>query len=175
MEAGPLSPDHGKCGTHQIYLLTCEQYEGLLEATGRRCEICGFPAGQMPQKRLYIDHARRVGDWAVRGLLCIRCNTVIGIDLEVPRNEAIATYLNRPWYVRMLAERGIGPELLPEPALGSVATPTACWGLPRKRTAVPRTRTARGWETDLRWLNDVKQWHDLIRDWGPHRISIKQP
>ena len=55
------------------YGLTVEQYEVMYEAQARGCAICGEP----PQRqRLSIDHDHSTGE--VRGLLCERCNSVLG-------------------------------------------------------------------------------------------------
>lgn len=165
MASARTLPDHAICVTHKNYALTCEQYESLLEASGGGCQLCGFPASQMPQKKLYIDHNRSVGDWAVRGLLCIRCNTIIGIDREVPRTDEIAAYLASPWYARMLAERGLTADLPPEPPIGTVVE-FAHYTSPR------RTRTREGWVVPGKWHLGAKSWWQLHYSWGPHRIRV---
>jgi hypothetical protein len=56
--------------------LTPERLLALLEAQDYRCAICGRqpkPHG----RRLAIDHDHTTG--IVRGLLCYRCNTAIGL------------------------------------------------------------------------------------------------
>ena len=109
-------PEHATCATHEHYLLSCADYEELLTESRGGCQICGFPAGQMPQKRLYIDHGRYI--WCVRGLLCIRCNS----GLDDPRQEppeGSGQYLADAWYIRKLAERGLAMDA-PEPHVGAV-------------------------------------------------------
>lgn len=158
-------PDHASCATHRNYALTCEQYEGLLAESRGGCQLCGFPASEMPQRKLYIDHDRSVGGWAVRGLLCISCNTIIGIDREVLRTAEIAAYLADPWYARMLAERGLTAELSPEPPIGTVVEFARC-------TAPPRTRTREGWVVPRKRHLGAKSWWQLHYSWGPHRIRV---
>lgn len=109
-------PEHATCTTHEHYLLSCADYEELLAESGGGCQMCSFPASQMPQKRLYIDHGQYI--WCVRGLLCIRCNS----GLDDPRQEppeGTGQYLASAWYVRKLAERGLSMED-PEPPIGAV-------------------------------------------------------
>jgi hypothetical protein len=109
-------PEHATCTTHEHYLLSCADYEELLGESGGKCQICGFPASAMPQKRLYIDHEGHL--WGVRGLLCIRCNSALG-DWRQGMPDGTDDYLANSWYVRKLAERGLSLED-PEPAVGSI-------------------------------------------------------
>ena len=57
------------------YKMTVEEYNALFEAQGYICAICGASKGWQ-NKRLAVDHNHASGE--VRGLLCDRCNTVIG-------------------------------------------------------------------------------------------------
>ncbi|OLT24395.1 hypothetical protein BJF79_13720 [Actinomadura sp. CNU-125] len=100
------------CQTHRSYRLDCEQYEGLRIESHGMCQICGFPAEEMPQRKLYIDHAWP-GRWAVRGLLCIRCNTQL--EGGVAFSSAAAAYLGNAWYVRQCAAFGVPVDGGPEP------------------------------------------------------------
>lgn len=106
-------PIHDTCH-HLHYLLSCDQFEALIAEAGNACQVCGLPGAENSQGKLFIDH---VGgwNWAVRGLLCNSCNTTLGKDNEVPRNESFARYLANPWYVRQLAAKGISVEGPPEP------------------------------------------------------------
>ena len=71
--------------------LSPEQYEAILELQGRACAICG---GDNRSKALCVDHDHRSG--IVRGLLCHRCNTVIGFARDsAPRLRAAAAYIRR--------------------------------------------------------------------------------
>lgn len=113
------TPKHPQTGNwtcvHLKYGMTCDELEAMwLEADGR-CEVCGV----RPEEtcgRLYIDHKGRLGDWAVRGFLCVNCNTLIGggfaFDLASER------YLANPWYVRKLTLLGLSEDM-PEPARGT--------------------------------------------------------
>jgi hypothetical protein len=55
------------------YGVTKDQYEAMLLEQGGVCAICGTP----PAPVLCIDHCH--DSLAVRGLLCRRCNTALGV------------------------------------------------------------------------------------------------
>lgn len=60
-----------------LYGITLDEYERILEAQGHKCWCCGAEhkeAGRYGP--LCVDHNHTTGD--VRGLLCRRCNMVIG-------------------------------------------------------------------------------------------------
>lgn len=60
------------------YGITPDEYIDLRERQGDRCAICG---GKCPTgRRLGVDHDHDTK--AIRGLLCTRCNTLIGLALE---------------------------------------------------------------------------------------------
>ena len=61
------------------YGITQEDFEKRKESQKGVCAICGEPpSGTAPNTRhLYVDHNHATG--AVRGLLCGRCNTAIGL------------------------------------------------------------------------------------------------
>ena len=76
---------------HKLYQLSCDDYDRLMEHAGGACQICGF------RGFLVVDHDAGVGDWAVRGLLCGRCNRGIPFGSA----PAWATeYLADPWWRR---------------------------------------------------------------------------
>lgn len=70
------------------YGISEEEYEELLAAQGGACAICGATQGWMSShdsgkpKRLAVDHSHESGK--VRGLLCDRCNTVLGKTRDSP-------------------------------------------------------------------------------------------
>jgi len=73
--------------THRSYLyktkygITIEDYDKLLALQGGKCAICAStdPNGQ---GRFHIDHNHETGK--VRGLLCHRCNTGLGLFSDNP-------------------------------------------------------------------------------------------
>lgn len=75
------------------YGLTVGQYEELAQRQGGVCAICKKPDAQGTQ--LAVDHCHDTG--AVRGLLCLRCNSGIGLfydDLALVRSAM--RYLEAP-------------------------------------------------------------------------------
>lgn len=81
--------------TVREYGLTEEDYDQMLHKQNYRCAICGSNSSSESKKKgrfLYIDHDHYTGK--VRGLLCSKCNSGIGLlgdDFEVL--ECAADYL----------------------------------------------------------------------------------
>ncbi|MFI6510066.1 endonuclease domain-containing protein [Streptosporangium sp. NPDC050855] len=112
-------PAHETC-RHKHYRMTCEQFDRLLDEADNSCQVCRLPGWQNSKRMLFIDHDAGRGNWAVRGLLCNTCNTILGKDLEVPRDAAFAAYLENSWFIGMLTTYGVGVDLPDEPPIGSV-------------------------------------------------------
>lgn len=73
------------------YGITPEELDALIEKQGGRCVICSGPPNG-PGTRLHIDHCHQTG--RVRGLLCAKCNTMIGLaDNDPCRLRDAADYL----------------------------------------------------------------------------------
>lgn len=114
---------------HLIYKLTCDEFDQLRERAQNRCEICG--EGPKPTQRgmLFIDHDEMKGKWAVRGLLCVTCNSSLGLP-HFARTEPAQAYLANPFRTEepvrpprgrpMLRTLRIPPHVLR--ATGSLAT-----------------------------------------------------
>ncbi len=69
-----------------------EQYEALLQQQGGGCAICGRKDSGRKDNRLSVDHNHETG--AVRGILCVKCNSILGMTDDNPnRLEAAARYL----------------------------------------------------------------------------------
>lgn len=86
------------CTTHRLYGLTCDDYDRLIERADNSCETCGIRAEDTPHGVLHIDHDATVSLYAVRGLLCSRCNTNLERGHVIPA-DVRAAYLARPLLV----------------------------------------------------------------------------
>lgn len=77
------------------FSITPDHYAALLEKQESRCAICGSAHKSNARKdSLAVDHCHASG--AVRGLLCHRCNTAIGLlKDDVTILEAARAYLAR--------------------------------------------------------------------------------
>lgn len=150
----------GKCSTHRLYDLTCDDYCALAADHDGRCAICGIAGPETPHGFLVIDHDRRLGRWAVRGPLCSRCNTTLDAAWHT-RTPAENAYLADPWWRRHFTRLGLVTELAPEPAIGTVvAAGEFRW-----------TRTARGWERP-RAVCRLTSWSELNRNYGPRKVRL---
>lgn len=69
------------------YALTLEEYNTMLEAQNHSCAICHCAQKMAQTTKMYVDHSHITGK--VRGLLCHKCNTGIGMlndDLKTIEN-----------------------------------------------------------------------------------------
>jgi hypothetical protein len=80
------------------YAITEAEYWALNEAQGSVCRICGLPETWISSRnsgrvtRLSVDHCHSTG--VVRGLLCNRCNKILGVAGDDPALlDAMAGYL----------------------------------------------------------------------------------
>jgi hypothetical protein len=61
--------------------ITLDEYNVLLSKQKHRCAICkSFDVGRKDAKYFHVDHDHRTGK--VRGLLCSKCNTALGLFNE---------------------------------------------------------------------------------------------
>lgn len=81
--------------THLKYRITCEEYAQLLARFGGLCDRCG----QVTVAPV-IDHDYVIGDAGVRGMVCHRCNIIIGCVEQGSRSEDALTtaYLRHPFH-----------------------------------------------------------------------------
>lgn len=154
-----LHPSQPRRCTHRAYLMTCEGFAALEQRANACCEICGIAASATVQRMLNIDHVPALGAWAVRGLLCNRCNTQLDAHVHNLDADKVARYLATPWYQHLLDEAGVEAQL-PEPSDGSVLVDAS--GKQWRRTGakwVPSDRRAR----PISWAN-------LLQVRGPHLL-----
>ena len=84
------NPNRSRARRLKAYGLTIQDYNRLLESQGGVCSICKKTDDLRPN--LSVDHDHVTG--MVRGLLCTRCNSALGIVLEdVKTINAMAQYL----------------------------------------------------------------------------------
>lgn len=78
------------------YGITLDEYNGMLKAQGDKCAICDEVPSEK-KKRFAVDHDHtKSGRESVRGILCTKCNFVLGLcndDIRVL--EAMIDYLKR--------------------------------------------------------------------------------
>lgn len=66
----------------RAYGISPEQFATLLESQGGKCALCfGPPNG--PGDRLHVDHCHNTK--RIRGLLCAKCNTLLGLAGDDPK------------------------------------------------------------------------------------------
>ena len=98
-----MTGQHATCH-HRIYGLTCAGYDALWKRAEGRCEICRIAAEDTPRRKLCIDHDRRYGFPAVRGLLCDKCNSLIShVDRGEKHDVRAYGYYTRAWFLAAIA------------------------------------------------------------------------
>jgi hypothetical protein len=70
------------------YGISIEDYEEMLAEQNGVCLICGSKPGTKRSKRLHVDHCHTTG--RVRGLLCQKCNHMLGLAGDNPEVLRIA-------------------------------------------------------------------------------------
>ncbi len=75
----------------RLYGITVEQWEVLFDRQERMCAVCTLDESDYKGK-WYTDHNHRTGK--VRGIVCVRCNQVIGA-LEDPAVSLAQDYITR--------------------------------------------------------------------------------
>lgn len=81
-----------------FYSMSLEEYDFLLEQQDNHCALCPTTPEQNG-RRLFVDHDHSCcpgkiscGE-CVRGLLCLRCNTVIEWYISLPNKEFLLEYI----------------------------------------------------------------------------------
>jgi hypothetical protein len=76
----------------RVYGITLEIYNEMVKQQKGLCKVCGKPENHKTKKNLTVDHDHRTGK--VRGLLCHRCNVVLGlVDEKVSILKCFKNYL----------------------------------------------------------------------------------
>lgn len=127
---------HESC-YHSGYSLSCTEYDDLRRLARGCCKIC-----KEPNSKLLIDHDHQVGSWAVRGLVCQRCNQHLkGVDAgRTPRSPAVARYLAHAWHKRQASSKDKQARVRPQvecPTCGKVTSVMANGRLHRHWSRLP--------------------------------------
>ena len=92
------SSAHGKslagrnCRLKRSYGIDLEEYQKMLDSQGGVCKICKSPEAKGRWRQFHVDHCHKNGH--VRGILCNRCNTMLGmIDDDPSALRAALKYL----------------------------------------------------------------------------------
>jgi hypothetical protein len=81
-----------ECRLQRIYGLSTEQFDAMLESQNHQCAICGSQEAHGRWEQFHIDHNHATDK--VRGLLCNRCNTLLGMaDDQIAILLAAVKYL----------------------------------------------------------------------------------
>lgn len=79
LQSGKIAEWQYKCDLQRLYGLTVEQHAEILKAQDGKCKICN----ELPKtKSLFVDHCHKTGK--VRGLLCVYCNSLLGMAKDSP-------------------------------------------------------------------------------------------
>jgi hypothetical protein len=74
------------------YNISLDEYNKILESQNNVCFICKKP--EQKQTNLAVDHCHTTGK--VRGLLCTKCNTTIGLmDESIENLQSAINYLDK--------------------------------------------------------------------------------
>jgi hypothetical protein len=85
------NPDRSKCYNLRRYGMTIDEFKSLKKKQKGKCACCGATKNT-DGKSLYVDHCHKTGE--IRGLLCRKCNTGIGLLGDtVDRLERALKYL----------------------------------------------------------------------------------
>ena len=71
----------------RLYNITIDDYNDMFICQAGKCAICGVHQSDL-KRRLFIDHCHKTG--VVRGLLCHRCNSALGLFLDNPKTVSNA-------------------------------------------------------------------------------------
>lgn len=94
-EGAQLGGDPVKARTRMLqrnYGLTPEAYDAMVATQDNKCLICHTSGEEVRNNRLVVDHCHATG--VVRGLLCPKCNLLLGhADDSIERLEQAILYL----------------------------------------------------------------------------------
>jgi len=102
-----ISPiQHHDTHQHTLYRMTCADFDALWTIARGCCQICRTAEPDTIRGKLVIDHAQEYGLFAVRGLLCDKCNALMDrVDQGIEYDPRALTYRMNSWFVLVLRER----------------------------------------------------------------------
>ena len=82
---------------HSNYRMTCADYDELEARAIGCCQLCGVRS-----ERLWLDHDHDIGDHAVRGLVCPKCNAHMRRIDDGTRviDAPTAAYIENAWHAK---------------------------------------------------------------------------
>jgi hypothetical protein len=84
----------------RTYGITVHDYDAMLAAQKNVCAICLQTSKGTKRKRLHVDHDHQTG--AIRGLLCVSCNIILGRWNDSPEIARRAVeYLLKPRQLKL--------------------------------------------------------------------------
>jgi hypothetical protein len=76
------------------YGISLDEYNNLLKTQDYKCLGCGVHSNDALRGKLFVDHCHNTNK--VRGLLCQKCNTALGmVDDNIDTLTSLIHYLNR--------------------------------------------------------------------------------
>lgn len=95
----------------KAFRITPEDYDSMLKEQGGFCAICRFPE-RVKDQAMAVDHDHKCCDGyrscgnCIRGLLCGRCNSMIGLGQDNPETlENAARYLRTAGHKNLTGRR----------------------------------------------------------------------
>lgn len=93
-DGGARREKNRKNALWQNYKLTIDRYNEMRVEQNYCCAICGIHEEKASKGKLYVDHCHKSGK--VRGLLCARCNSILGFfDEDIGKIQRAIAFLER--------------------------------------------------------------------------------
>ena len=90
-DGGARKEKNKRNSLRQLYGLTLEKFNEMRHEQNYCCAICKLHESEVTKKTLYVDHCHETGK--VRGLLCNRCNIILGQFNTVEKLEKAFSFI----------------------------------------------------------------------------------
>ncbi|MEV6949934.1 endonuclease domain-containing protein [Streptomyces sp. NPDC051172] len=169
-----MTRGHTSCYSHAKYALTCGEYEVLLLHADGHCTLCTKqPRAGRP---LNIDHDHALGQWAVRGLVCDRCNQILRrVEAgEYPGWLAVRLYLDNPWHATQPSSGAKAAREKPRAECPACGTDVAVYknGSLARHQAIGR-RDGKCWAGTCPGMNEAPATVEILREKGRNVIPMQ--